>query len=292
MTFFCDEVASVGCSLGVTALPATAPLENEACIACSKKGRSDLRVYASWGGWLLGKNAGGFDLARDFPSDFYTLHRTQTQVLHAVPSIKQFVGILCVHVIFSHGPTPSAVVGGWSLGSMFAFYAAAELAACAGSPRAVFAFDSRQFPLTPRLDCELSKTSARSAFACGRVQPSSHGLIHMHHLELACFQINSICLHATCSLPAAPPLFWQTDERGHQRCALHAPGSDVQHFEHAEHDTLGVTHRWDIARRLRGAVGEQNGPKRGKRVTRVRRRRCNYDHLAVVNQISGSSSSD
>jgi len=76
-------------------------------------GGSTLRVYASYGAWRLGRAGGSFEIARVFPSEFYSIHRTLSQSLHACVPIKQFVAAVFLATMLEHGPSAHCLQHTW-----------------------------------------------------------------------------------------------------------------------------------------------------------------------------------
>lgn len=225
-------------------------------------GGSVMRVYASYGAWNLCKTASHFDVARVFPSQFYTFHRTQMQRRCGCLSIKQFVAVVLFPRLLSHGKVAHAVLGGWSLGSVFAFHSALGLEACISGPRAVFAFDARQLPPMHVVGSRLSpgQFNSISREDTATFAKSTHSLINLFFSEAANCRFCVPSLHFTC--PSTAQMHsWQDDCVRRARCELYIMAGGTCHFPDAAHNTMAVDHHWDIARRLRGHIEDASDSK-------------------------------
>jgi len=226
-------------------------------LRCSDHGGSAMRVYASPGIFNFGTAFHGLDIAHVFPSQFFTFGMMQMLMIGSLPGIKQFVVLVLFSVLLSQGSISNAIIGGWSLGTLLAFHAASELEACSLGPRMVFAFDPRL--LLPRPPCftrvkpSTQRWSREVVGSPKRVDYSQTSTKEFAEVPKGRFLIP--CLDFTCRLaPNERESFFMSDDTIAARLPLYTIGGHVYAFPDAFHETIGVDHMWDIARRLRGSV--------------------------------------
>lgn len=201
-------------------------------------GGSKTRIIMSHGGLRRGKDAGHFLLANMMPLQFYTLHRTDMQIQSACPSIKQFTVTLLWSALQSGSSPANTILGGWSLGAIFALKSSLTIEDCDFSPRAAFAFDARQ----------LSPINMR----CRHCKKDEESLAHLSAEDFASFARTPF-IHFSCPAPArtAQALGWLDDARVQERLAIFTHLVEPNNFPFTSHTIIAVECVWDIARRLR-----------------------------------------
>ena len=126
-----------------------APVVETAGIFCMSHGNSVARACASIGAVKMGKDASNLGVAHMLPFHFYTFDMCAKPAMNVFLSIKQLAVPGLLSMLFSGGCVDDSIVGGWSLGSMFAFYSALQLEACLAGPRALFHIDARSLAPSP-----------------------------------------------------------------------------------------------------------------------------------------------
>jgi len=101
-----------------------------------------MRVYATWGAARLGRHVSSLSMAHACPFQFCTIDMMACNMMCAILSIRHFQTVVVFKMLLAHGSIDHAIVGGLSLGAIFAFHSALELEACLSGPRAVFALDA------------------------------------------------------------------------------------------------------------------------------------------------------
>lgn len=129
----------------------TKQVHGGAGVLSASHGGDVLHTYATWGAGYRSKAAGDCYVAHAFPSQFYTISMVDMEKMDAILTIKQFVAMVLLPILLGHGCVENAVVGGWSLGSLFTFHSAMELEACMAGPRAAFVLDATRLPPVGRL---------------------------------------------------------------------------------------------------------------------------------------------
>jgi hypothetical protein len=211
-----------------------------------------MRIYASHGAMNLGRTY-DFDVARAIPSQFYTFGMMDTQEMASSLSIKQFVAIVLFPVLLVHRWIENVIVGGWSLGSVFAFHAALELEASISGPRGVFAFDSRGLP--PMGLCR-GPRNAHSISSANRVSFRARALVDSYSMEVARFRFPAPTHHFTCPRMQHEAAL-QDNQAVESRCQFYAVTGCVDFLPNSTHMTIGSDHYWDIARRMRTDLSQR-----------------------------------
>lgn len=211
-----------------------------------------MRVYATTGAINLGKKA-DLDMARALPSQFYTLDMMNMQTVNACSTVKQFVAVVAMQRMLSQGSPDNIIVGGWSLGSNFAFHAAMDFEACMTGVRAVFTLDVRTLAPTPpgRLATSSGTMTVDREFLS---RFNMRAMVNVWGLELPRWKLglqnNMPSFHFSCPLQAHEEHALLNDETIAARRSFYSAG-DVHHLPNTVHSTIGSDHYWDIARRLR-----------------------------------------
>lgn len=226
-------------------------VEISSSFLCNSSGGSALHVYASYGAGRLGTKGGQFDVARVFPSVFYTIHRTQFQLIGGCLSIKQFVVALLHPHVCARSSASCTILGGWSLAVFFVFHAVLSLEVCTVSPRAAFVFDARslvpiylgsgalgQVISTNRETGVVFAAGARSLIIFAFAEALARRCLSPFLCFVCPFQPEGVMVQDDCTIRARFPLYTMSRED----CLLPS----------ASHNTFPINHYWDVARRLRG----------------------------------------
>lgn len=235
-----------------------------ASISCTTHGGSAVRVYASFGAATCGKLCTDMCCAYTLPSQFYTFDMVSTRKAYIVPSFQQFVAISCFPILLSHGSVDNAIIGGWSFGSLFAFHSTLELEACIEGPRVMFALDGR-FCSPAKPLSNLGKISSRLCRLLNihaQVGAEPNETFKMQFVASPTLRFSTLSFHFTCPRES----HMMADDAMKGRYALYT-GTGCEHrLPDSQHNTVGVDHFWDLARRLRGARNEQDGmPQRDRK---------------------------
>lgn len=206
------------------------------------RGGSELRAYASYGGAGIGKLCTHFELANWLPSQFYSMNMMGLQEVYAFPSFESLVVTLVISRIQSHGDAGDVLVGGWSLGTQFAFGMALKLESSLRGPRGVFALDIRG--LLPWVQGSLSTASMR-------LQTNAY------FESVSKWRFCAEARHFVCPMDYEKRYFLD-DHAISSRTVLYTKVVEVVILPTSTHDTIGLDHGWDIARHLRSSFSRRN----------------------------------
>jgi len=172
--------------------------------------------------------------------------------------MKQFAAVGLLSMLLSQGSISEAIVGGCSLGTVFAYQSTFELEACMASPRAVLFLDSRSLPPFRRVTSDggsaprVSPVLAVCRTCLCLMRQGSPAGVNFQFMGTLQAHLSAPLFDFTC--PALQHEPYQDDSTVRARRSLLVTAGDDCFFPDTAHTTMVVDHYWDIARRLRGLL--------------------------------------